>query len=94
LCEDFRTPAVTSIPTHTAAGIDAENVRASRWHTDSTYVDALPLFSVLRGVAIPPVGGDTVWVNTVAAYETLPPPLRGLAVDYAATRPNATARQL
>jgi alpha-ketoglutarate-dependent taurine dioxygenase len=51
---------------------------------------------------IPPVGGDTVWVNTVAAYETLPPVLRGLAdqlwalhtnaYDYGATRPNANRR--
>ena len=45
-----------------------------------------------------------MWANTVAAYETLPPVLRGLAdqlwalhsnvYDYAATRPNATARQV
>jgi alpha-ketoglutarate-dependent sulfate ester dioxygenase len=84
--------------------IDAENARASRWHTDVTFVPAFPLFSVLRGVVIPPVGGDTVWANTVAAYETLPPTLRGLAdqlwalhsnvYDYGATRPDATARQV
>jgi alpha-ketoglutarate-dependent taurine dioxygenase len=59
---------------------------------------------VLRGVVIPPVGGDTVWANTVAAYEMLPPLLRGLAdqlwalhsnlYDYGATRPDATARQV
>jgi alpha-ketoglutarate-dependent taurine dioxygenase len=45
-----------------------------------------------------------VWANTVAAYETLPPLLRGLAdqlwaihsnvYDYAATRPKATAGQV
>jgi alpha-ketoglutarate-dependent sulfate ester dioxygenase len=84
--------------------IDGENGRASQWHTDMTFVPAFPLFSVLRGVVIPPVGGDTVWANTVAAYATLPPVLRGLAdqlwalhanaYDYAATRPNATARQV
>ena len=59
---------------------------------------------MLRGVVIPPVGGDTVWANTVAAYETLPPLLRSLAdqlwalhsnvYDYTAMRPNATAQQL
>jgi alpha-ketoglutarate-dependent sulfate ester dioxygenase len=90
--------------TEAVLDIDAENGRASRWHTDVTFVPAFPLFSVLRGVVIPPVGGDTVWVNTVAAYETLPPVLRGLAdqlwalhsnaYDYGATRPNATARQV
>ena len=98
-------PTVPSVAgTEAVLDIDAENGRASRWHTDVTFVEAFPLFSVLRGVVIPPVGGDTVWANTVAAYETLPPVLRGLAdqlwalhsnvYDYAATRPNATARQV
>src|SRR5215470_15161741 len=88
----------------TSARRDAENSRASQWHTDVTFVPAFPQFSVLRGVVIPPVGGDTVWANTVAAYETLPPVLRGVAdqlsalhsnaYDYGATRPNATAQQV
>jgi taurine dioxygenase len=98
-------PTVPSLAgTEAVLNIDAENGRASRWHTDVTFVEAFPLFSVLRGVVIPPVGGDTVWANTVAAYETLPPALRGLAdqlwavhtnaYDYGATHPNATARQV
>ncbi len=98
-------PTVPSVAgTEAVLDIDAENVRASQWHTDVTFVEAFPLFSVLRGVVIPPVGGDTVWANTVAAYATLPPLLRGLAdqlwalhanaYDYGATRPNATARQV
>jgi alpha-ketoglutarate-dependent sulfate ester dioxygenase len=75
--------------------------RADRWHTDVTYIDAYPRISVLRGVAIPPFGGDTAWANTVAAYEGLPPGLKTLAenlwavhsnlFDYAATRPQASA---
>jgi len=98
-------PTLPSVAgTEAVLDIDAENSRASYWHTDVTFVEAFPLFSVLRGVVIPPVGGDTVWANTVAAYETLPPMLRGLAdqlwalhtnaYDYAATRPNATVRQV
>src|SRR5499427_1959979 len=59
-------PTVPSLAgTEAVLEIDAENVRASRWHTDATFVPAFPLFSVLRGVVIPPVGGDTVWANTV-----------------------------
>src|SRR5262249_5530553 len=101
-------PLVPHPPVRSSAGteafpdIDGETARASRWHTDVTFVPAFPLFSVLRGVVIPPVGGDTVWANAVAAYETLPPVLLCLAdqlwalhshaYDYAATRPNATAR--
>jgi alpha-ketoglutarate-dependent sulfate ester dioxygenase len=97
-------PTVPSVAgTEAVLDIDAENSRASYWHTDVTFVEAFPQFSILRGVVIPPVGGDTVWANAVAAYETLPPLLRDLAdqlwalhsngYDYAATRPNATARQ-
>lgn len=43
--------------------------RADSWHTDVTFVDAFPKISILRGVSIPAYGGDTVWANTVAAYE-------------------------
>src|SRR5712675_1466603 len=51
-------PTVPSLAgTEAVLNIDAENARASRWHTDGTYVDALPQFSVLRGLVIPPVGG-------------------------------------
>jgi taurine dioxygenase len=48
------------------------------WHTDVTFVDRPPLGSVLRAVVIPPYGGDTVWANTVTAYQDLPPHLKAL----------------
>jgi len=53
--------------------------RAGAWHTDVTFTDRPPAFSVLRAVEIPPVGGDTVWANTVAAYWDLPQQLREAA---------------
>ncbi len=53
--------------------------RSNEWHTDVTFVDRPPLGSILRAVEIPPVGGDTVWANTVAAYQDLPNHLRTLA---------------
>jgi taurine dioxygenase len=75
--------------------------RADHWHTDVTFVDAYPKISILRSVVVPPFGGDTVWANTVAAYEGLPPALKALAenlwavhsnlYDYAAVKPQATA---
>jgi taurine dioxygenase len=78
----------------------AGNGRADSWHTDVTFVDAYPKISILRGVVIPEVGGDTVWSNTVAAYEGLPPELKAAAeqlwalhtnaYDYAALRPHAS----
>jgi alpha-ketoglutarate-dependent sulfate ester dioxygenase len=72
-----------------------QGVRANHWHTDVTFVDRPPAFTLLHAVVIPPVGGDTLWANTVTAYESLPDELRDLAdririvhtnaYDYAAT---------
>jgi alpha-ketoglutarate-dependent sulfate ester dioxygenase len=73
--------------------------RASYWHTDVTFVAAYPQASVLRAVVVPSYGGDTIWANTVAAYNDLPADLRDLAdrlwgvhtndYDYGAIRPQA-----
>jgi alpha-ketoglutarate-dependent sulfate ester dioxygenase len=52
---------------------------ANQWHTDVTFVDRPPAFTFLYGVVIPEVGGDTIWANTVAAYESLPADLKELA---------------
>ena len=52
---------------------------ANQWHTDVTFVDRPPAFTFLYGVVIPEVGGDTIWANTVAAYQSLPVELRELA---------------
>ena len=57
----------------------AQGAKANTWHTDVTFVPEVPKYSVLRGVTIPKVGGDTVWANTNTAYEDLPDGLQKLA---------------
>jgi taurine dioxygenase len=42
------------------------------WHTDATWREKPPFGCVLRCVECPPVGGDTMWVNMVEAYNRLP----------------------
>ena len=42
------------------------------WHCDATWREAPPMGCVLRCVECPDVGGDTIWVNMVKAYEDLP----------------------
>jgi taurine dioxygenase len=42
------------------------------WHCDATWRDAPPMGCVLRCVACPPVGGDTMWANMAKAYQDLP----------------------
>lgn len=56
----------------------AKGIRANTWHTDLTFTIKPYAFGILRSVVIPERGGDTVWANTVAAYETLEPELRDL----------------
>lgn len=91
-------PVTTAHPTVPAVqgsvhvlGLDSgyRSGRANNWHTDVTFVDQPPAVSILRAVVIPEFGGDTVWANTVAAYELLPPPLRTLADQLWAIHTNA-----
>ena len=63
--------------------------RADAWHTDNTFTDRPPAFSVLRSVVIPRCGGDTMWASTVAAYEHLPEPLRTFADSLRSVHTNA-----
>jgi alpha-ketoglutarate-dependent sulfate ester dioxygenase len=61
---------------------------ANHWHTDVTFVERPPIFSVLHALVIPAVGGDTLWANTVAAYRDLPEDLRQLADGLRAVHSN------
>jgi taurine dioxygenase len=42
------------------------------WHTDLAYKERPAMVSILAARLIPPVGGDTLWVDMEAAYEALP----------------------
>ena len=53
----------------------------SGWHTDSPFLAEPPAITLLRGVDIPPYGGDTIWVNTALAYQTLSPVMQGVLQD-------------
>lgn len=46
------------------------------WHTDSAFLARPPSVSILHGIEIPPYGGDTIWYNSVMAYESLTPTMR------------------
>jgi taurine dioxygenase len=61
---------------------------ANHWHTDVTFVERPPTFSILRAIVIPDVGGDTLWANTVAGYADLRPSIRALADELRAVHTN------
>jgi taurine dioxygenase len=45
-------------------------------HTDDTFKEIPSKCSLLYGVDMPPAGGDTIWVNTEAAYAALSEPMK------------------
>jgi taurine dioxygenase len=51
---------------------------AERWHSDVTFEREPPLGSILRAVAVPEVGGDTMWASMTAAYDALSEPMKGV----------------
>ena len=51
---------------------DGENrFVASGWHSDVTWREEPSMGSILRGVIIPPAGGDTCFADATAAYDRL-----------------------
>lgn len=48
-------------------------------HSGVTVIETPPHASVLYAEDVPDTGDDTIWVNTCAAYEALPEPLKNRA---------------
>ncbi|WP_246129785.1 TauD/TfdA dioxygenase family protein [Verticiella sediminum] len=72
-------PELYSIAKHRKANRhtgEAERRPWTGWHADVTAAHNPPAASILRGVTIPPYGGDTQWTNLAAAYSALSEPLR------------------
>jgi taurine dioxygenase len=44
---------------------------ANAWHTDLSYLEAPPSYTLLQAWDVPPAGGDTLWSNQVRAFATL-----------------------
>jgi alpha-ketoglutarate-dependent sulfate ester dioxygenase len=61
---------------------------ANHWHTDVTFVQVPPTFSILHAIVIPEIGGDTLWANTAAAYDDLRPSLKAMAEELRAVHTN------
>lgn len=48
----------------------------NKWHTDVTFRQKPSIASILRARVLPPLGGDTMWADTAAAYAGLPQPVK------------------
>ncbi|MEO1193014.1 MAG: TauD/TfdA family dioxygenase [Pseudomonadota bacterium] len=67
------------------------------WHADVTFQDPPGYLSILQSVILPPVGGDTAFANTQAAFESLSPALqdqlRGMRAFHSYYGPGGEERQ-
>lgn len=52
------------------------SIFAEIFHSDWSFLEIPPAGTVLYGITIPPVGGNTLFADQVAAYEALPDALR------------------
>ena len=92
------TPFVGTMPEHPevirvvkeAEEADAFNFGGA-WHSDFSFLEQPPSYTLLHAVDVPPVGGDTVFTNMVAALDHLPGDLRAL-VEAPGARGVHTAR--
>ena len=61
---------VTNIPKDNGKPSDSKYT-GQQWHSDMSFTPVPSLGSLLRGITIPPVGGDTMFTNMYLAYDTL-----------------------
>lgn len=57
---------------------------ADVWHTDVTFAESPPQFSILNVLECPPVGGDTMWSNQALVFASLSAPMRELLLGLTA----------
>ncbi|MFD9715771.1 TauD/TfdA dioxygenase family protein [Streptomyces sp. NPDC059076] len=55
--------------------------RINRWHSDLTWRQAPPFASILRGLEMPPVGGNTCWADMTEVYKSLDAPTKARIND-------------
>lgn len=56
---------------------DSKVANGNGWHTDVSCDEAPPMGTMLQIHELPESGGDTLWINTCAAYESLSPAMQG-----------------
>ena len=56
---------------------ETTSIFAEVFHSDWSFMPVPPAATALYGITIPPVGGDTLFADQVAAYEQMPDDLRG-----------------
>jgi taurine dioxygenase len=50
--------------------------KADGWHSDVSWIEKPPVMAFLSMLEVPERGGDTLWVDTAKAYDTLSPTMQ------------------
>jgi taurine dioxygenase len=81
----LRVPYIQHLPSHPdviAVLKEADERRISTfggsWHSDFSFLDEPPSFTLLHAKELPDVGGDTLWASQEAAYDALSPGMQRL----------------
>lgn len=53
--------------------------KADGWHSDVSWIEKPPVMAFLSMLEVPDRGGDTMWVDTAKAYDTLSPKMQEIA---------------
>ena len=61
------------------------------WHTDTAYLEAPPMATMLIAREVPPFGGDTLFASGAAAYEALSPALQQMLLPLKGVNTSAKA---
>jgi taurine dioxygenase len=61
------------------------------WHSDTAYLERPPMATMLVARQVPPYGGDTMFANMYAAYETLSPGMQRMLEGLRAVNSSALA---
>ena len=69
-------PGLVESPSVLFGGAAPRRIR-TEWHIDITFMANPTAFTLLRGVQIPPTGGDTLFADLASLYQGLSPSLRG-----------------
>ena len=71
---------VTNIPQANGTPSDSKYT-GQQWHSDMSFTPVPSLGSLLRGITIPPVGGDTMFTNMYRAYDELSDGMKKMIAD-------------
>ncbi|MSO54352.1 MAG: TauD/TfdA family dioxygenase [Rhodospirillales bacterium] len=70
-------PEIYRVSNKTEGGKPMGRARAGTyWHSDLSYMQKPAMVSLLYGIEIPPIGGDTMFCNMYAAYDALSPTMK------------------